>query len=101
MQGLTERCLLEAFPDQYDLVISRWKAIFPQWLKAHNEFAVYSIPEILTRREYQVALYAADGLTNLQIAQKMFVSLPTVKRDLSCVYDKLGITCRHELKDLF
>lgn len=101
MQGLTERCLMEAFPEQYDLVISRWKVIFPQWLKAHNEFAACSIPEILTRREYQVALYAVDGLTNDQIAQKMFISLSTVKKDLSCAFDKLGITSRRELSALF
>ncbi|MDD4080131.1 MAG: LuxR C-terminal-related transcriptional regulator [Eubacteriales bacterium] len=101
MQGLTERCLMEAFPEKYDLVISRWKGIFPQWLRAHNEFAAYSIPEILTRREHQVAMYAADGLNNPQIAQKMFLSLSTVKKDLSCIYDKLGITCRRELKNLF
>lgn len=101
MQGLTERCLMEAFPQQYDRVIRQWKQVFPQWLRAHNEISAYIIPEVLTRREHQVALYAADSLTNRQIAEKMYLSLSTIKKELSCVYDKLGITCRRQLKELF
>lgn len=101
MQGLTERCLMEAFPQQYDAVIGRWKKVFPQWVKAHNEFSAYTISEVLTLREHQVALYAVDGLTNQQIAKKMYLSLSTVKKDLSCVYDKLGIKGRRQLKELY
>ena len=29
MQGLTERCLLDAFPQYYDRVVSQWKKVFP------------------------------------------------------------------------
>ncbi|NLG57434.1 MAG: LuxR family transcriptional regulator, partial [Clostridiales bacterium] len=43
----------------------------------------------------------ADGLTNRQIAGKMYLSLSTIKKELSCAYDKLGITCRRQLKELF
>lgn len=101
MQGLTERCLLEAFPHHYNAVIGQWKMVFPQWVKAHNEWSAYTISEVLTLKEHQVALYAVDGLTNQQIAKKMYLSLSTVKRYLSCVYDKLGITSRRQLKELF
>lgn len=100
MQGLTERCLLASFPHLYDQVVSQWKRIFPHWLHAHNEFAQYKMPDILTRREYQITLFVADGLSNSQIAQKMFLSISTIKADLSAVYDKLGISCRRELKQL-
>lgn len=101
MQGLTERCLLEAFPQRYDGIIRLWKSIFPQWVRAHNELSAYMIPEVLTCREHQVAQYAVDGLTNNQIADKMYLSLSTVKKDLSSVYDKLNIHCRRQLKELF
>lgn len=101
MQGLTERCLLEAFPQHYNAVIGQWKMVFPKWVKAHNELAASAISEVLTLKEHQVALYAVDGLTNREIAQKMYLSLSTVKRYLSCVYDKLGITSRRQLKELF
>ena len=100
MQGLTERCLLDAFPQYYDRVVSQWKKVFPQWVKAHNELSASSVSELLTLREHQIALYAVDGLTNQQIARKMYLSLSTVKNDLSSVYDKLGINCRRQLKDL-
>lgn len=101
LQGLTERCLMEAFSQYYEAVINQWKRVFPYWIKAHNELAAHIIPEILTLREHQVALYAVDGLTNEQIAQKLYISLSTVKKDLSCIYDKLGITGRRQLKKLF
>lgn len=101
MQGLTERCLMEAFPQHYDRVIGQWKKVFPQWVRAHNELSAYIISEVLTLREHQIALYAVDGLTNRQIAEKLYLSLSTVKKDLSSIFDKLGISCRRQLKDLF
>lgn len=101
MQGLTERCLMEAFPQHYDQVIGQWKKVFPQWVKAHNELSAYIISEVLTLREHQIALYAVDGLTNRQISEKLYLSLSTVKKDLSSSYDKLGISSRRQLKDLF
>ena len=101
MQGLTERCILEAFPQQYENKVNIWMKIFPNWVKVHNELSANTISEVLTRREHQVALYAVDGLTNNQIASKMYISLSTVKNDLSCIYDKLGITGRHQLKKMF
>ena len=79
MQGLTERCLKEAFPQQYDEVIRHWKTIFPQWVRAHNELSAYIIPEVSPAGSTRW-LYAVDGLTNNQIAKKMYLSLPPSKR---------------------
>ncbi len=101
MQGLTERCLQEAFPELFNTIVAQWKAVFPCWLKARNELAEHCIPDILTKREHQVALCAAEGLTNNQIAQKLYLSVSTVKCELSGIYDKLGIAGRGDLKELF
>jgi DNA-binding CsgD family transcriptional regulator len=53
--------------------------------------------EALTASERRVAQLAAQGLTNRQIAQNLFVSQPTVVTHLSHVYQKLDINSRHRL----
>ena len=54
--------------------------------------------DALTPRESHVAQMAADGLSNPQIAQALFVSLKTVETHLGHVYRKLDIRSRAELK---
>jgi DNA-binding CsgD family transcriptional regulator len=44
-----------------------------------------------------VARMAADGMTNRQIAEALFVTLKTVGWHLGNVYRKLGIGSRDEL----
>ncbi|GGK23479.1 transcriptional regulator [Pilimelia terevasa] len=48
----------------------------------------------LTAREREVAALVAEGLTNKEIAGRLFVSPKTVEAHLSRVFDKLGVTCR-------
>lgn len=40
---------------------------------------------------------AADGMTNRQVAQALFVSAKTVETHLGHTYRKLGITARSQL----
>jgi DNA-binding CsgD family transcriptional regulator len=51
----------------------------------------------LTRREYEVALLAADGLGDRETAEKLGLALRTVEGHLYRVYGKLGISARTEL----
>jgi DNA-binding CsgD family transcriptional regulator len=51
----------------------------------------------LTRREREVALLAAQGMTSRRIAAKLGVSVRTVDNQLGRVYTKLGVTGRREL----
>jgi class 3 adenylate cyclase/DNA-binding CsgD family transcriptional regulator/tetratricopeptide (TPR) repeat protein len=53
--------------------------------------------ESLTASERRVARFAADGLTNKEIAQTLFVTTKTVEVHLSNVYRKLVIGSRNEL----
>jgi DNA-binding NarL/FixJ family response regulator len=53
--------------------------------------------ESLTPSEHRVAKLAADGLTNREIAQALFVSSKTVEVHLSSVYRKLRISSRSQL----
>ncbi|HWF25694.1 MAG TPA: tetratricopeptide repeat protein, partial [Solirubrobacteraceae bacterium] len=52
----------------------------------------------LTETEQRVAELVAEGLTNPQIAERMFIALATVKSHLSNIFSKLGIARRRELE---
>lgn len=51
----------------------------------------------LTPSEMQVAQLAAGGLTNKEIAERLFVTVSTVEVHLSHVYAKYGVTSRTQL----
>jgi DNA-binding CsgD family transcriptional regulator len=48
----------------------------------------------LTPRERQILELVADGLTNAQIAERLWLSPGTVRRHLENVYEKLGVHTR-------
>ncbi len=56
--------------------------------------------ESLTPTELQVVRLAADGLTNPEIGEKMFIARGTVKMHLSHIYAKLDVRNRSELASL-
>ncbi|MGW0858571.1 response regulator transcription factor, partial [Streptomyces sp. NPDC002690] len=53
----------------------------------------------LTAQELQIATLAATGLTNKQIAERLFLSHRTIGTHLYQIYPKLGITSRAALRD--
>lgn len=57
--------------------------------------------DALTPAEYRVARQAADGLTNTEVCQVLFLTRSTVEKHLSSVYRKLQITSRAQLRGLF
>lgn len=74
--------------------------------RAHDELRVlgarprrmmFSGIEALTASERRVAKMAAEGLTNRQIAQALYVTMKSVEAHLSSAYRKLGIGSREEL----
>jgi DNA-binding CsgD family transcriptional regulator len=54
-------------------------------------------PASLTPSEFRIAVAAAGGATNKDIAQRLFLSLSTVETHLTSVYRTLGISSRSEL----
>jgi ATP/maltotriose-dependent transcriptional regulator MalT len=54
----------------------------------------------LTERESDVAALAADGLTNTEIAARLYVSVNTVQYHLRNIFTKLGLKSRRELRHL-
>ena len=54
----------------------------------------------LTAREREVAEVVAEGLSNREVANRLFISVRTVTSHLDHIYTKLGIGSRRELADL-
>lgn len=50
----------------------------------------------LTEREHEVLLLLQSWLTHTEIADKLFVSVNTVKSHARSIYWKLGVSCRRE-----
>jgi DNA-binding CsgD family transcriptional regulator len=53
--------------------------------------------DALTPSELRVALLAAEGRTNREIAHGLYVTIKTVETHLAHAYAKLGITRRFDL----
>lgn len=50
----------------------------------------------LSEREFEILTHALSNLNNSEIAEKVFVSVNTVKFHLKNIYEKLGVTNRKE-----
>lgn len=56
-----------------------------------------SLLDDMTSREKEICTLLAQGLTNSQIAEKLYISEGTVKNYISSIYDKTGIHDRAKL----
>ncbi|MGD8192130.1 LuxR C-terminal-related transcriptional regulator [Brevibacillus ginsengisoli] len=52
---------------------------------------------LLTKREQEVAELVCAGCSNVEIAEKLFISEVTVKKHLSAIFGKLGVKKRSQL----
>jgi DNA-binding CsgD family transcriptional regulator len=48
----------------------------------------------ISEREYEILKLIKEGLTNQEIADRLFIALPTVKTHTSNLYSKLGVNSR-------
>lgn len=53
-----------------------------------------AVAATLSRKEFKVLIMVSQGMTNHQITERLFVSLPTVKWHLRNIYDKLEVRSR-------
>lgn len=67
--------------------------------KLHTALLPESLPDSLTAREREIALLAAKGLKNSEIAEKLIVTENTVRTHLHAVFQKLDIDKRTKLAE--
>ncbi|BEL02866.1 helix-turn-helix transcriptional regulator [Actinoplanes sichuanensis] len=95
------RDLLRSARDTFDsLGAVPWAEMARAELRATGESSsrrVSSVRDQLSPQELQIAALAAEGLTNRQIAERLFLSHRTVGSHLYRIYPKLGVTRRAQL----
>jgi DNA-binding CsgD family transcriptional regulator len=100
-QAGDSRAPLRAARDTFDaLGADTWAARARRELRAAGERSAQPAPralDLLAPQELQIALLAAEGLTNREIAQQLYLSHRTVRNHLYRIFPKLGITSRAEL----
>ena len=65
--------------------------------KEEKDIRTKEFAEELTEREQEICTLMVEGLTNRQIADKLYISEGTVKNYISNIYDKTGIHDRVKL----
>ncbi len=58
-------------------------------------------PPALSHREHQVLALVSEGLTNAEIAERLFLAESTVKSHLASVFTKFGVHSRKEAAAVF
>lgn len=71
------------------------QSVVPRKLRASVERPAFS------HRERQVLSFVSQGLTNAQIADRLFLSESTIKSHLSSAFAKFGVRSRREAAALF
>jgi len=95
------RAPLRAARDTFDaLGADAWAGRARQELRAAGERSSRLAPralDLLAPQELHIARLAAEGLTNREIGQQLYLSQRTVRNHLYRIFPKLGITSRTEL----
>lgn len=98
LYGLSEICIKDEYPDEYEKIIgianrfNKTKQILKDEARTGNQV------EELTSAEMVISMLVSKGWSNQEIADYMNLSVNTVKRYISIIYQKLAVTKRSELK---
>ncbi len=96
--GMLEAVIKKDWPEDFKRIIAITYRFSAGWRKVHNPIAGHDVADNLTTTEFAVAMLAARGWTNQEIAEHMDLSANTVKRYISLALQKLGVAQRQDLK---
>jgi DNA-binding CsgD family transcriptional regulator len=98
------RAPLRAASETFDaLGTAPWSERARRELRASGETSRRRAPDArdeLSPQEFQIARMAADGLSNREIGQQLYLSPRTIASHLYTVFPKLGVTARSQLRAL-
>lgn len=99
LQGLADELIEREYPLHYEKfkeIKGRYGMGWDTW---HNSIFKNELPADLTKREYEVALLASEGLRNGEIADRLVVSESTVRAHMRSIFQKLEIDRRSRLAE--
>ena len=95
LQGLIEACMKK----DYARIIDITYKFSAGWRRIHNPDTNEDVADNLTTTEFAIAMLANKGWTNKEIAEYLGITQRTVKQHLTCVFNKLNIENRKQLKN--
>ena len=98
LQGLVEKHIRDQQPELYKMISGNVVRFRRGWTEIHNPRSSNKVTCLLTPFEFALAMMAAKGKTNREIADYFRMSINTVKARLSTIYRKVSITKRSELQ---
>ena len=99
LQGQIEKYIRDTQPEQYNRISEKVMAFSRGWMQIHNPDSVNKVTDRLSPYEFSIAMMAARGKSNQEIAEYLHISVNTVKFHLSGIYQKVGVTNRRDLKN--
>ena len=99
LQGLIETCMKKDYPEDYARIINITYKFSAGWRRIHNTDTNEDVADNLTTTEFTIAMLANRGWTNKEISEYLEITPRTVKQHLTCVFNKLNIENRKQLKN--
>lgn len=99
LEGLTDDIIKKDYPEIFNKFKETKERFSSGWNKLYKDILPEELPSDLTEREREVALLAADGLRNSEIADKLFISESTVRTHMRTIFKKLDIDRRIRLAE--
>lgn len=99
LQGLIETCMKKDYPEDYARIINITYKFSAGWRRIHNPDTNEDVADNLTTTEFTIAMFANRGWTNKEISEYLEITPRTVKQHLTCVFNKLNIENRKQLKN--
>lgn len=87
------------YPKDYERIIAITYKFSFGWRRIHNPDTNEYVADNLTTTEFTIAMLASRGWTNQEIADYMQITPRTVKQHMTCIFNKMSISNRKQLKD--
>ena len=97
LQGQIEKYTRVAQPEEYNRISEKVMAFSRGWMKIHNPDSVNKVTDRLSPYEFSLAMMAARGKSNQEIADYLHISVITVKALQSVIYQKVDVSNRSDL----
>lgn len=94
------RRLRKADRNAYDAVVALNKRLLEGWTTLHNHVMNRNATNEWTIREREAVKLAVRGFTNQQIADRLHLSINTVKQRLGSAMEKVGVKKRKDLSGI-